>query len=64
MTMKRGSVNKANSELVALWVPLPLLNALDRAVTHEDSDRSKFIRRAVRNRVSEMGLTVNEEPAR
>ena len=37
--------------MVALWVPMPLLAALDAAVKAEDSDRSKFIRQAIRQRV-------------
>jgi metal-responsive CopG/Arc/MetJ family transcriptional regulator len=54
--MKRGSVKKKDSELVALWIPRPVVEAIDRAVITEDSDRSKFIRRAVRNRIQQMGI--------
>lgn len=50
--MKRGSVTKKQSELVALWIPRPLLKSIDEAVEKEDSDRSKFIRRALRNKVA------------
>ena len=56
--MKRGSVKSSESELVALWVPRPLLAALDHAVGQEDSNRSKFIRKAVRNRIADLGLGV------
>lgn len=56
--MKRGSVTKKESELVALWVPRQLLEAVDHAVRCEDSDRSKFIRRAVREHVARAGVIV------
>jgi len=46
--------------MVALWVPRPLLAAIDAAITREDSDRSKFIRRAVRARLISIGITVQE----
>jgi metal-responsive CopG/Arc/MetJ family transcriptional regulator len=49
--MKRGSVQKTESELVALWIPKQLLEALDDAVNREDSDRSKFIRNALRSKL-------------
>ena len=52
--MKRGSVTKKQSELVALWIPRPLLKAIDEAVESEDTDRSKFIRRALRKKVSSL----------
>jgi len=58
--MKRGSVDTKKSELVALWIPHPLLIALDRAVEVEDSDRSKFIRRALRNHITQVGLQVSD----
>jgi hypothetical protein len=55
-TMKRGSVKASSSEMVALWVPRPLVEALDCAVHIEDTDRSKFIRRALRRRIKELGI--------
>jgi len=61
--VKRGAVKTRSSELVALWVPKQLVLALDRAVREEDSDRSKFIRRALRTRVKELGFEVAEEAA-
>ena len=58
--MKRGAVTKEKSGLVALWIPLPMLDAIDRAVTSEDIDRSKFIRRAVRNHIRSTGVPIKE----
>jgi len=52
--MQRGSVKTKTSTLVSVWLPTWLLEAMDAAVVREDSDRSKFIRRAVRNRITDM----------
>ena len=56
--MKRGSVKNTKSSLVALWVPKPLAAALDRGVQSEDSDRSKFIRNALREKLARQGITI------
>lgn len=37
--------------MVALWVPKPLVTALDKGVRKMDSDRSKFIRAALREKL-------------
>lgn len=58
--MKRGIVQTKESDLVALWVPIPLLRAIDSAVAVEDTDRSKFIRRAIRHKLQEIGIQVEE----
>lgn len=50
--MKRGAVRTKQSELVAIWVPKILLRALDDAVYHLDTDRSKFIRQALRRELT------------
>ena len=49
--MSRGSLNKESSEMVALWIPKPLVVALDKGVRRLDSDRSKFIRAALREKI-------------
>jgi metal-responsive CopG/Arc/MetJ family transcriptional regulator len=36
---------------VAAWLPFPLVRALDDAVKQNDSDRSKIIRDALRDKV-------------
>ena len=56
--MKRGAIRKRDSELVALWVPKALVDAMDSAVNKEDSDRSKFIRRALRRHILDSGVYV------
>lgn len=56
--MKRGHIRRKESEFIGLWVPKPLVNLLDNGVRRLDTDRSKFIRQAVREKVSrEMPLT-------
>lgn len=52
--MKRGAVTAAQSEFVGTWMPIPLVNGLDEAVQLQDSDRSKFIRRAVAEKIEKM----------
>ena len=53
--MKRGALKTAHSEMISLWIPKALLAAIDAAVTDEDSDRSKFVRRAIRKHLGAMG---------
>ena len=50
--MKRGSGKKPKARLLAVWVPKKLLPSLDRGVRTEDSDRSKFIRDAIREKLA------------
>jgi len=38
--------------LVAIWLPRPLLRALDREVAARDTDRSKLIRQVLRRELS------------
>jgi hypothetical protein len=54
--MQRGSVTEEQCKLVNVWFPIPLLAALDLGVKHEDSDRAKFIRNAVREKAKRMGV--------
>lgn len=37
--------------MVTVWIPKPLLDAIDAAVASQDTDRSKFVRKAVRNQL-------------
>lgn len=58
--MSRGSVRKRSSEMVALWIPRSLVCALDRGVKKLDSDRSKFIRAALREKINRDGIVVED----
>lgn len=46
--MKRGAVQKDTSKLVNVWIPDAMVEVMDLAAAEEDLDRSKLIRRAVR----------------
>lgn len=45
---QRGGVHKSNSRPILVWFPKEIVDKLDKAVVAEDTDRSKFIRTAVR----------------
>jgi len=49
--MKRVG-KKHKGKLLSIWVSATLLPQLDEGVKKEDSDRSKFIRNAVREKLS------------
>lgn len=55
---------KNTKRLVAVIFPTEVLPHLDRAVRKSDSDRSKFIRTAVREKMARVGVVVPEEDAR
>ena len=50
--MKRGSGKKPKGKLLAVWVPKGLLPRLDQGARKEDSDRSKFVRNAIREKLA------------
>jgi len=45
----RGAVQKAGATFIGAWIPNEVVAALDREVQTKDSDRSKVIRRALRD---------------
>ena len=49
--MQRGALRKSDCVFVGAWLPLPLVSALDQAVMAFDSDRSKIIRAALKEKV-------------
>lgn len=54
--MKRGSVTKKSSRLVNVWIPEVLLPVIDRAVVTNDTDRAKYIRQAIREKLEREGV--------
>jgi len=50
--MRRGSGIKAKGKLLAVWVPGKLMPRLDRGARKEASDRSKFVRKAIREKLA------------
>lgn len=55
--MKRGSGKKPKGKLLAVWVPGKLMPRLDQGARMEDSDRSKFVRNAVREKLARHGTS-------
>lgn len=49
--MKRGAVKKSEAKLIPVWMPIPMIAALAEAVQELDTDRSKFIRQAIREKI-------------
>lgn len=54
--MKRGSIKKEECKQIPLWVPTAMVSLIDRGVQLEDSDRSKFIRNAIREKLAKHSL--------
>jgi metal-responsive CopG/Arc/MetJ family transcriptional regulator len=54
--MKRRSTKRTDSKLLSVWVPNALVPLLDEGVKREDSDRSKFIRNAIREKLARDGI--------
>ena len=50
--MKRSSGKRLKGRLLAVWVPEKLIPRLDEGAKKEDSDRSKFIRNAIREKLA------------
>ena len=55
--MKSGSAKKSKGKLLAVWVPAKLLPRLDQGARKEDSDRSKFVRNAIREKLARHGAS-------
>lgn len=49
----RGAVTKAGSTFVAAWIPDKIVAVMDLAVAQQDTDRSKLIRQALREYLSQ-----------
>jgi metal-responsive CopG/Arc/MetJ family transcriptional regulator len=53
---RRGAVHKVDCSPVTIWVPKDWADLLDRAVSAGDTDRSKFIRLALREKLTAMKI--------
>jgi hypothetical protein len=49
--LKRGSVRKADCVFIGAWVPVPMSEAVNDAIILLDSDRSKFLRIALEEKM-------------
>lgn len=59
--MKRGIVKKSESTLLTVWVPKTYFPLIARGVRVCDSDRSKFVRAAIREKLTRHGVPMTEE---
>ena len=57
----KGRITKSESKLINVWIPENLIPCLDQGVRKEDSDRSKFIRTAIREKLSRHGILITPE---
>lgn len=48
----RGAIRREDCIFIGVWVPTPVVEAVDRAVRIMDLDRSKFFRRALEDKVA------------
>ena len=63
VNMKRGTVKKSESTLLTVWVPTTFEEPLKQGIAIEDSDKSKFVRNAIREKLARHGITVGLEAA-
>jgi hypothetical protein len=54
--MPRGRITKDECKLVNFYCQLDLLPLLDAAVRKLDTDRSKFIRQAMKEKMANLGI--------
>ena len=60
--MKRGAIHKnVNAKQVLVWFPDALISAMQECVVRTDTDRSKLIRQAVREKLEGLGISVQEQ---
>jgi len=52
------AVTKSNSKLVNVWVPKSILPAINQAAVKGDTDRSKYIRQAIREKLDREGIVI------
>jgi hypothetical protein len=64
LRMKHGSGKRRESKLLSVWVPKSFLPLLDEGVRKEDSDRSKFIRNAIREKLARDGSKEGKDGSR
>lgn len=50
---KRGAYSRSDCVFVGVWVPEGWVEAIDNAVRTQDSDRSKFLRSALADKIQQ-----------
>ncbi|HTB86008.1 MAG TPA: hypothetical protein VK742_20350 [Candidatus Sulfotelmatobacter sp.] len=61
--MKRGTVKKSESTMLTVWIPETFEVPLQQGIAIEDSDKSKFVRNAIREKLARHGITIELEAA-
>lgn len=56
--MQRGAVTKSTATLIGCFFPDAELPAIEEAVRQTDSDKSKFLRLCVREKLARMGVSI------
>ncbi len=51
LVSSRHGVHRPGHELINVWISEELLDKLDKSVSRQDTDRSKFIRAAIREKM-------------
>ena len=59
--MNRGTVKKIDSKLLTVWLPESFDLPLQQAIAKEDTDKSKFVRNAIREKLARHGITISAE---
>ena len=50
--IRRGAIRRENCTFIGAWVPSPISEAIDKAAVQMDLDRSKFLRRALAEKIA------------
>lgn len=50
--IRRGAIRREDCTFIGVWVPTQVVVAVDHAVQIHDLDRSKFLRRAIEEKVA------------
>lgn len=61
---KRGAIRTKDCVFVGAWLPVKMVAALDLAVVSRDSDRSKIIREALKDKIQTVEALAVSEAAR
>lgn len=59
-TQKRGALTRRNATPVSIPLPRNWVPHIQSAVTHLDTDRSKFVRAAIKEKLRSMNIVVPE----
>ena len=61
--MKRMNTRRKDTVLINVWMPESLVRDIDHSAEHSDTDRSKYIRAAVRERLARLRGKSSTGPA-